>query len=819
MATYQLILLLALCLLNVGDHPGASWEFAYNQAVEWFNHAEFDNARAAADRGYRSWRGHPQSRAYWRFRLALAESLIELDRTQEAIPLLESSAPFPEDEARRLADQALVHLRNHQDEETVKCIARARLDLPPTARDLAGKIDLIDGTLQLQRGQMSAAEVSFERALASVEGSHSLIEAYTLADLGFLDHRRFRYDESLYWFGRTRDLARSKGMRRALDLALGNIASDYLDLGDMDRAAENFTNATTVAEQLHDRVYEMRWLVGLGETWEESGDLEKAAGSYRKAQALADPERDREWLSNVLHDLAGIALKKGDLPSAGDLNAHSTELARQSQSSPALLRDEVQLADISVARHDYLTGESTYNQTLIASQRAHDPVDAFKCHVGLSGLYRQTGATAKAESEFRATLAAADQLHSTLQRDESKFSFLSALVEFYRDYVDFLVDKGDPAAAFRVAESSRAQVLEERLHRDESSAPAADLTSLKKEAGTSGAILMSYWLAPRRSLLWVIDSAGLHSFQLPPEAEIAAQVRRYNDAIQRGDNPIEGGNDAGRWLFANLLGSHYRVPKNSNVVIEPDSVLHQLSFESLPAEDGGHYWIDDATVSVAPSLALLQRSEYASGGRLLAFGDPGYEGTEFQRLSNAKAELQAVESHFTDKAVYVASAATPAAYRAAHPETFSTLHFASHAVANRESPLDSAIVLAGPPDSRKLYAREILERRLTAELVTLSACQTAGSRTYYGEGLTGFSWAFLSAGARNVVAGLWDVDDRATAELMKDFYDELGAGPAPVSALRRAKLRLIASGGAYRKPRYWAAFETFTRAIYQVRFR
>jgi CHAT domain-containing protein len=100
-------------------------------------------------------------------------------------------------------------------------------------------------------------------------------------------------------------------------------------------------------------------------------------------------------------------------------------------------------------------------------------------------------------------------------------------------------------------------------------------------------------------------------------------------------------------------------------------------------------------------------------------------------------------------------------------------------------------------------------------LVTLSACQTAGSRTYYGEGLTGFSWAFLSAGARNVVAGLWDVDDRATTSLMKNFYDQLALGLSPASALRRAKLELMASGGPYRKPRYWAAFETFTKALYQ----
>jgi CHAT domain-containing protein len=143
------------------------------------------------------------------------------------------------------------------------------------------------------------------------------------------------------------------------------------------------------------------------------------------------------------------------------------------------------------------------------------------------------------------------------------------------------------------------------------------------------------------------------------------------------------------------------------------------------------------------------------------------------------------------------------------------LHFATHAVANRESPLDSAIVLSGPPDSRKLYAREILQYPITADLVTLSACQTAGSRTYYGEGLTGFSWAFLSAGARNVVAGLWDVDDRATASLMQNFYDELSHDQSPVSALRKAKLGLLAQKSALRKPRYWAAFETFTKALYR----
>ena len=801
----------------MGDRQAESWEAAYQRSIQWFNRAEFEKAREVAEAKYHEWRGQPRARPYWLFRLSLAESLIELDRIKDALSLLENPAPFSGEEARRQADLAMVHFRKH-DGLTEQCLAKARDMVPPDARDLQGQIDLTDGMLQMSRDRFADAESSFRRALAAVEGSQSVIECYTLGDLGFLYERRFRYDEALYWYGRARDLALRKSMRRPLELAFGNLGATYFNLGDFNRASENLGKALALAEALDDRIYRVRWLVGQGETLAASGDLKAAADCYRKVVSLGNPELDKEWLADDLNDLSRLALKRGDVTSAEDLNVKSTALARQLESAQAAVTQTIQTAAIADVRREYSKAEKIYNDALTASRRAADPVATFLCHAGLAALYRQTGKRPSAEREYRAASAVISDLHSSLQQDESKFSLLSSLIDFYHDYVDFLFDGGDPAAAFRVAESSRARVLEERLHREGSSAP-ADLNSLKEEARASGAILLSYWLAPRRSLLWVIDSAGLHSFQLPSEAEIAAQVRRYNDAIQHGDNPIEGGNDAGRWLFANLLATHYRVPKNSNVVIEADGVLHQLNFESLPAEDGGHYWIDGATISVAPSLALLQQSTYSPGGRLLAFGDPGYEGTEFQRLSNAKAELMAVESHFTVKAVYVASAATPAAYRAGHPETYSTLHFATHAVANRESPLDSAIVLAGPPDSRKLYAREILERRLTAELVTLSACQTAGSRTYYGEGLTGFSWAFLSAGARNVVAGLWDVDDRATAELMKDFYDELASGPAPASALRRAKLRLIASGGAYRKPRYWAAFETFTRAIYGTSLR
>jgi CHAT domain-containing protein len=138
------------------------------------------------------------------------------------------------------------------------------------------------------------------------------------------------------------------------------------------------------------------------------------------------------------------------------------------------------------------------------------------------------------------------------------------------------------------------------------------------------------------------------------------------------------------------------------------------------------------------------------------------------------------------------------------------IHFTAHAVANPQSPLDSAIMLSGPDHEFKLYARDVAEHPLNAELVTVSACRSAGERAYSGEGLVGFSWAFLRAGARRVIAGLWDVDDRSTADLMDQVYTRIAAGASPPQALREAKLAMLRSGGTFAKPYYWGPFEVFT---------
>jgi CHAT domain-containing protein len=137
------------------------------------------------------------------------------------------------------------------------------------------------------------------------------------------------------------------------------------------------------------------------------------------------------------------------------------------------------------------------------------------------------------------------------------------------------------------------------------------------------------------------------------------------------------------------------------------------------------------------------------------------------------------------------------------------VHFATHGLLNSQHPELSGIVLSlvdeqGQPQDGFLRLHEVYNLKLGADLVVLSACQTALGKEVKGEGLVGLTRGFMYAGAARVVASLWSVDDKATAELMKRFYQGvLGEGQRPVAALRAAQM---AMWKAKKAPYYWAAF-------------
>jgi CHAT domain-containing protein len=139
------------------------------------------------------------------------------------------------------------------------------------------------------------------------------------------------------------------------------------------------------------------------------------------------------------------------------------------------------------------------------------------------------------------------------------------------------------------------------------------------------------------------------------------------------------------------------------------------------------------------------------------------------------------------------------------------VHFATHGILDAERPELSALVLSllderGQPQDGFLRAHEIYNLNLPAELVVLSACETGLGKQVKGEGLVGLTRGFMYAGAPRVVVSLWNVNDRATSELMAKFYQKmLRGGQRPAAALRAAQVEMWRSS-PWPSPYYWAAF-------------
>ncbi len=142
---------------------------------------------------------------------------------------------------------------------------------------------------------------------------------------------------------------------------------------------------------------------------------------------------------------------------------------------------------------------------------------------------------------------------------------------------------------------------------------------------------------------------------------------------------------------------------------------------------------------------------------------------------------------------------------------YRVIHFATHGLLDSKHPELSGLVLslvdeAGRPQDGFLRLHEIYNLRLNADLVVLSACQTGLGKEVRGEGLIGLTRGFMYAGAPRVIASLWQVDDAATAELMKRFYRVMIQEKLPPAAALRAAQIAMMKKKHWQSPYYWGAF-------------
>ncbi len=790
-------LIALLGLLTAGCRQ-PSPEALYREAETAHRQGDLNRALQAAERGFK------RTPSSWPLRLLTAEILFDAGVSGRALELARKEPPprSSELQARRAVLLARCRFRAAGARaESLNLLEKAEPAATPALRV----------RIELTRGVMSAtpqeAERYVDRALAEAEAIRDpFLVTSALCDRGYYRYRSSRFDEGAYWLEKARQAAEQNGFQLLLERTLGNLGWCYYNLGEVPQALELLSRAESLADRIGDGDFRYRWLNNIGNVYLRRRAYAQAIGNYQEAERLAAVVGNNRSRAIALNNLAEAALDAGDVASADRYNQQALEIKRQLGDLRSLAHSEWNSARILEAQGRVPEAMSAFTQVAESAHAAGEPVVVWKAHADLAALYRSAGQAPAADREYRAALDTIDQEWEQISRDQFKVTFLAPLIRFYQDYVDFLVDRGEPERALEAAAAARARVLTENLH----SMPGkvADFIALARK---SGSVFLCYWLAPRRSFLWAVTGRGSSIFTLPPSAEIDRIAAEYTDAVQERYDPLENDNPAGQRLTRILLEPVRKlIPPGSHVVLVPDGRLHELNFETLVVD--GHYWIEDVRLAVTPSLSVLSTAKARPPESLLVIGDPDRADPHYPPLSHVKQEISAIQRGFPNRAVYTGAQATPGTFAAASPGRFSLIHFAAHATANADSPLDSAVILSRQGDSYKLYAKDVLRVPLDAELVTLSACHSAGAKAYSGEGLVGFAWAFLQSGAHNVIAGQWDVDDAAAMALMTRLYQGLAAGIPPSAALRQAKLDLLRDP-EFRAPYYWAPFQLFTRSL------
>lgn len=755
-------------------------------------------------------------------RLLAAEIEIEADEvTALRASLAEVEAPLPATlaggavEARQQKVVGQIAHKLQDANRARRHLARAR-EAAARAGDqrLILEVDLARALVHATAGEPEAETIGNASAEAAAALGDDRLRALALNLLGFVAHRRDRYDQALLFLDPALAAARRAGAEAVVARVQLNRGICFSFLGHTDKGRALLRETAALRERLGLWAPLANVLGSLGTNHLLAHEHREAATHYQRALEIARkqlPSAVRLWARS----LAAAYIQLQDWDAAERANEEA-----RAQRGPSTPVDDafiaIQTAHIADGRGDHARAERLLRELLATN--LPDRLSERVAHTGLANnLYKQ-GRFREADAAFRALQERIREARGELQGTADQVAFHASVIRLHQQAVESLIDQNRVEAALEAAESFRALALSRTLGRPAQTAPATAralvaLAASRKEA------LVAYFVAPVRSFAWVVTATGVRVVPLPGQAHIAAAVEGYRSFIEKSPrDPRSEPQSPGRQLYDLVVAPVVRAlpAPVSQVVIAPDGPLFAAPFAALVAPGNPpRFWVEDVQISLAPALTVVpsgaEPARSPGAGTVLAFGASEVEDPAWPALPQVAEELAAIQRHFGAGRTRLVSGreARPEAYLRADLAGVSVVHFAAHALANPASPLDGGIILARGALGGRLSVRDVLAVPLAADLVTLSACRSAGTRIYGGEGLVGLAWGFLSAGARAVVAGLWDVGDRSTAALMDTFYAEVARGASAGASLRAAQLAMARAGGAWARPYYWAAFSAY----------
>lgn len=726
------------------------------------------------------------------------------------------------------------------------------------------------GGIYNELGDLPQAVSYYGRALAIFRTTGDRAsEAAVLGNIGNAQRKQHRYKIALQTLASTETLAQSIGDLNLEANTLTDIGAIYEDTGDLRRARKSYLLSLAPGRASGNRPYLATSLNDLGDTEKRLGLLTDAESHLGQAVALSEQvradfanltEAQSLYLADNLktyHDYLEILLQRhkpekafevaqqtkaralSDLLAGGQVDL-SASLTLQEREQETALRHEADQLNLAMVKEGVQNEHGAKKR--FAALKARLRATEGRLRLLMDRLYARHPDMARRRpapgGDWRSI--AADVPSDTALLDYIVFSDQHLLLFVVTHRAQGPVIRAYPieikqGSAGRLASEFRAACADPRRSYHEAAIRLNDLLIRPAAADLAGKRRLLIcpdgvlWDVPFQALLTEVSGGkgqrrGKRFLTEAFEIAYAYSAGSLHSTLTARSRPDRQAVQNSILVFADPdFGSANRFGDNPAIkgqrpLSDPSRPLSDpsrpLSDPSRPLTDPSRPLADPSRPLTDPSRPLADPSRPLSDpSRPLADPSRGMvsllRGGKIPALPGTRREAQALNADFPNAAIYLgAQAQEDVCKRLAGQYRY--LHFATHGFFNDAAPMLSSIVMAQPtPGSRDdgfLTAREVADMKLNADLVVLSACNTARGERRGGEGVVGLTWALFVAGVPAQVVSQWSVNDIGTATLMQRFYAGLTAEKLSKSAsLRSAELTLLKSR-AYRHPYYWAPF-------------